>query len=73
MEGRVKEIVTDRYVVRINFGKLSDEELRRTMEEACISFAKALRKSGKEGELPCSTQMILKETSCDGMPSSMMS
>ena len=73
MEGRIKEIVTDRYVVRINFGKLSDEELKRMMEKASISFIKALRKSGKEGEIPCSTQMILQETSCDGMPSSMMS
>jgi hypothetical protein len=73
MEERIKEVITDRYIVRINYGKLSDEELRKTLEEACISFAKALRKSGKEGEIPCSTQIIPKETSCDGMPSSMMS
>ena len=58
MEDRVKEIVTDRYIVRIHYGKLSDEELRARMEEACISFYKAIRKAGKESEIPCSTQTI---------------
>ena len=58
MEDRVKEIATDRYVVRIHYGNLTDEELKARMEEACISFYKAIRKAGKEGEIKCSTQMI---------------
>lgn len=58
MEDRVKEIVTDRYIVRIHYGKLSDEELRARMEKAAIEFYKAIRREGKESEIPCSTQMI---------------
>lgn len=58
LENGVTEYITETAIVRIHPGKISDEELRARMEEACINFYKAIRKAGKEQEIRCSTQMI---------------